>query len=167
MSKGAFYFHFSSKEEVALAAFRAKQQEMIARLQADADPSASASDELASALRRRARLFSDDPSMRCVIRLGADLNVRSGPGSEYASFQELGVRSVAGVIKRGVRSGEFGADLDPLSTARTVFAWLVGVDSLSLLDSGGKDLEERTEEVLALLMPALVARPSTDPAHKA
>ena len=101
MSKGAFYFHFSSKEEVALAAFRAKQQELIARLLADAEPGASASDELRGALRRRARLISDDPTMHCVARLGADLSVRSGPGSEYASFQELGVRSIAELIERG------------------------------------------------------------------
>ncbi len=107
MSKGAFYFHFSNKEEVALAAFRAKQQELIARLGADAEPGASASDELRSALRRRARLISDDPTMHCVVRLGADLSVRSGPGSEYASFQALGVQSIADLIERGVRSGEF------------------------------------------------------------
>lgn len=167
MSKGAFYFHFSSKEEVALAAFRAKQQELIARLLADAEPGASASDELRSALRRRARLIAGDPTMHCVVRLGADLSVRSGPGSEYASFQALGVQSIADLIERGVRSGEFAARLDPLSAARAIFAWIVGIDSLSLLDSGGKDLGERTEEVLALLMPTLAAQHPTDPAKKA
>src|SRR5579862_8264708 len=35
LSKGAFYFHFSSKEEIALAAFRAKQQEMLTLLAAN------------------------------------------------------------------------------------------------------------------------------------
>jgi AcrR family transcriptional regulator len=167
MSKGAFYFHFSSKGELALAAFRVKQQELIARLLADAEPSASASDELRSALRRRARLIVDDPTMHCVVRLGADLSVRSGPGSEYASFQELGVRSIAELIERGVHSGEFGAQLDPLTTSRAIFAWIVGIDSLSLLDSGGEDLEERTEEVLALLIPALGVHHPTKPAHRA
>ena len=170
MSKGAFYFHFSSKEEVALAAFRAKQQELIARLLADAEPSASASEELRSALRRRARLISDDPTMHCVARLGADLSVRSGPGSDYASFQDLGVRSIAELIERGVQSGEFRAQLDPLATARAIFAWVVGMDAQSLLETGGKDLEERTEEVLTLLIPALTARQPTilaDKSHRA
>jgi AcrR family transcriptional regulator len=166
MSKGAFYFHFSSKEDVALAAFRSKQQELIARLRTDAAPGASASDELRSVLRRRARLISEERTMHCVVRLGADLSVRSGPGSEYASFQELGIRSVAQLIERGIHSGEFGAQLDPNTTARAIFAWIVGMDSLSLLDSGGKDLEERTEEVLALLIPALAARHSTKQAHR-
>ncbi len=163
MSKGAFYFHFSSKDELALATFRVKQRELITRLQADAEPSASASDELCSAMRRRARLIAGDPTMHCVVRLGADLSVRSGPGSEYASFQELGMRSISQLIERGVHTGEFGEHLEPRSTARAIFAWVVGMDSLSLLDSGGRDLEERTEEVLALLIPALRARPSTAP----
>lgn len=167
MSKGAFYFHFSNKEEVALAAFRAKQQELIARLLAEAEPSASIGDELRGVLRLRARLISDDPTMHCVARLGADLSVRSGPGSEYASFQALGVRSIAEVIERGVQSGEFEARLDPDAAARAIFAWIVGMDSLSLLDSGGKDLEERTEQLLALLMPALASRHPTKPVHKA
>jgi AcrR family transcriptional regulator len=166
MSKGAFYFHFTSKDELALATFRVKQRELITRLRADAEPRASAGDELCSALRRRARLIADDPTMHCVVRLGADLSVRSGPGSEYSSFQELGMRSIAELIKRGVHSGEFGAQLEPVSTARAIFAWVVGMDSLSLLDSGGKDLEERTEEVLALLIPALGARPPTKPVRR-
>jgi AcrR family transcriptional regulator len=164
MSKGAFYFHFSNKEEVALAAFRAKQQELIARLQVGGEPGTSPSDELRSALRRRARLISDDVTMHCVVRLGADLSVRSGPGSEYASFQALAVQSIAELIERGVRSGEFAAQLDPTSTSRAIFAWIVGMDSLSLLESEGKDLEERTEELLALLMPALAARHSPNAA---
>jgi AcrR family transcriptional regulator len=166
MSKGAFYFHFSSKEEVALAAFQVKQQELIARLRADAEPGASTSDELRGVLRRRTRLISNDPTMHCVVRLGAELSVRSGPGSEYASFQELAVRSIAKLIERGVHSGEFGTQLDPITTARAIFAWIVGMDSLSLLESGGKDLEERTEEVLVLLIPALAARHPTKPAHQ-
>ena len=167
MSKGAFYFHFSSKEEVALAAFRAKQHELIAQLRADAEPHASTSEELRSALRRRARLISDDPTMHCVARLGADLSVRSGPGSEYASFQDLGVRSIAAVIERGVQSGEFGAQLVPLATARAIFAWIVGMDSQSLLETGGSDLEERTEEVLTLLIPALTTREPDKPMDRA
>jgi TetR/AcrR family transcriptional repressor of nem operon len=166
MSKGAFYFHFSNKDEIALAAFRAKQQELIARLLADAEPSASAIDELSSVLRRRARLISEDPTMHCVVRLGADLSVRSGPGSEYASFQQLAVQSIAELIVRGVRSAEFGAQLDPWRTARAIFAWIVGMDSLSLLDSEGKDLEERTEEILDLLIPALSIRPAPSSSPK-
>ena len=79
MSKGAFYFHFSNKDEVALAAFRTKQRELIARLEETAEPAASVGEELCGALRRRARLISDDPTMYCVVRLGGDLKRQIRP----------------------------------------------------------------------------------------
>src|ERR1700728_2646650 len=154
MSKGAFYFHFSSKDDVALAAFRSKQEDLIHRL-FDGDRSSSVLDEVKEIVRRRAQLVTDDPSLRCVIRLGSDLGARSGPGSEYASFQELAIAAIADLIRRGVANREFRRGLDPDATARTVFAWVVGLDSLSLLQSDAKDLVDRTEEMLALLVPAL------------
>ncbi len=157
MSKGAFYFHFPGKEQVALAAFRAKQQELIDRLMADGDGGAGVADQVTAILRRRAELVSSDPSLRCVIRLGSELRARSDPGSEFASFQDLATDTIGELIRRGIRAGEFSNRLDPEASARAIFAWIVGMDSLSLLDSAGKDLARRTDEVLALLMPALTA----------
>ena len=166
MSKGAFYFHFPSKEQVALAAFRAKQRELIDQLTAAGDPASSLADQVRRILRRRAQLLTGDPSLRCVIRLGSDLSARSGPDSEYASFQDLAVEGIADLIGQGIRSGEFGPQLEPRAAARAIFAWIVGMDSLSLLASDAKDLPERTEEVLELLIPALTARPRPGPARR-
>lgn len=160
MSKGAFYFHFSTKEEVALAAFRSKQIELIERLAVEVDANADVVDQLTAILLRRAELVSEDPSLHCVIRLGGELSARSNAGSDYASFMETATNTLAGLVRRGIRSGEFRRQLDPEATARAIFAWIVGMDSLSLLDSAGKDLAQRTDEVLALLIPALTADPS-------
>jgi AcrR family transcriptional regulator len=164
ISKGAFYFHFSSKQELALAAFRAKQEELIGRLSGDGVRYSSAADQVRGVLRRRAELVSADPSLRCVIRLGSDLGARSGPGSEYASFQDLAVDAIADLVRRGIRTGEFGGQLDPRASARAIFAWIVGMDSLSLLESDAGDLPGRTDELLALLIPALTARPQPEAA---
>lgn len=157
VSKGAFYFHFPSKEEVALAAFRAKQEELIARLVAGSEPGGTVTDQVVSLMLRRAQLVQDDPSLRCVIRLGSELNVRSGSESEYASFHDLAVDLIADLVAQGQQGREFRRELDPQATARAIFAWIVGLDTLSLLASDGKDLKERTSEVLTLLVPALSA----------
>lgn len=156
MSKGAFYFHFASKEEVALAAFRTKQKEVMGRLTAE-EPRASAVEQLAWSLRQRAQLFVEDPSLRCVIRLGTDLGARSGPGSEFSSFLKLAVAAWANLLRRGIAGGEFRRDLDPEATAQAIFSWVVGMDSLSLLQSNAKDLADRTEQMIDLLVPALSA----------
>jgi TetR/AcrR family transcriptional repressor of nem operon len=173
VTKGAFYFHFASKDELALATFRTKQQELIALLRADGpSETAGAEDRIASLLRRRAQLLRDNPSLGCVARLGSELNVRSEPGSAYASFQDVALELIAGIVDHGRRTREFRADLDPEATARAIFAWILGLDTLSLLSSRGRDLASRSEEALALLLPALRARdrprrqpvrPTTDP----
>lgn len=49
LSKGAFYFHFSSKDDLAVATFRAKQEEMVSRLFAESLPADSARVNLSEA----------------------------------------------------------------------------------------------------------------------
>ena len=158
VSKGAFYFHFPSKDELALACFRAKQEELVERL-ATGDVPASARERAAFLLRRRAELIREDPSLACVTRLGAELNVRSGPGSTYASFQDLGMAPIAELVRHGQRSQEFRGDLDPEAAAATIFAALVGMDVMSLLMSGGGDLERRTEDLIDLILHGLLDPP--------
>ena len=192
VSKGAFYFHFPSKEELALATFEAKQRELIARLAAP-EPGSSrdgpagagppsgdgpsgdgrsgdrapdrASQRLAAMLVRRNRLLRDDPSLACVTRLGNELNVRTAPGSGFASFHETPLRLIAGVVRDGQTAGEFRDDLDADAVAEAIFAWVVGIDTLSAVASGTRDLEERSGVLLALLIPAL-RRPGTDPTRR-
>ena len=118
---------------------------------------ATATERLRELLVHRARLLREDPSLRIVARLGAELNVRSGPGSEYASFQDLALDLLRGLIEDGQRSGEFRTGLDPEHAAATLFALIVGLDTLSLLDSRGEDIADRTDAALELVMPALAA----------
>jgi hypothetical protein len=119
----------------------------------------SAPERLAMLLVRRAQLIRADPSLGCVTRLGSDLNVRSGPGSTYGGFQQLALDLIAGLVSDGQRRGEFRTGLDPDGVARAVFAAIVGMDTLSLLLSGGSDLEERSQELVELILPGLLASP--------
>ena len=158
LSKGAFYFHFSSKEELAQSAFQVKQAQLLGMLAGGAEtPPASAAEALADMWRRRNRLLAKDPSLACVTRLGGELNTRSSPGSAFASSHEAPIAMLAGLVRRGQEVGEFRSDLDAGAAARAIFAWVVGTDTLSMLSTGGKDLEERSEEVLALLLAGLAA----------
>mgnify|MGYP001030245728 CR=1 FL=1 len=160
VSKGAFYFHFSSKEELALAAFLAKQHELLGRLASnDHPPEEPAADQLARMLRLRNQLLAADRSLACVTRLGNEMTARSAPGSPYAASQAAAVGLIAEIIETGRRRHEFRPELDPHATAQAIFAWVVGIDALSLSTSDGKDLEERSDEMLALLLPALLAEP--------
>ena len=155
LTKGAFYFHFASKEALALATFRYKQEQLVERLFAEGGEQPDALASLRALLRARVRHFRDDPSLACVLRLGAGLGAEAGPGSEFASYQELTIGAFADLVRRGQDEGVIRASLDPRTTGEAIFAAMVGTDRVSRLLSGRTDLERRTEELLELLVNGL------------
>jgi AcrR family transcriptional regulator len=161
LTKGAFYFHFPSKDALALAAFRTKQEQLITRLQKEVGEQPTALLQLATLLRVRARLFSQDLSLRCVLRLGAELGARAEPGSAYSNFQETALALLTAVLVRGQDEGSIRSELPVRAMAETLFAAIIGLDELSQMLAGGTDLEARTEALLAVLMPGLAAGAST------
>jgi AcrR family transcriptional regulator len=155
LTKGAFYFHFSSKKELALAAFRFKQEQLVARLFAEAAGQPDALAQLRELLRARVRVFQEDPSSACVLRLGAELGAQASPDSEFARFQELTIETFADLVRRGQQERVIRADLDARATGEGIFAAMIGADRVSRLLSGRTDLERRTEDLLDLLVHGL------------
>jgi AcrR family transcriptional regulator len=155
LTKGAFYFHFASRDELALATFRHKQRQLAAQIAAAADETATPLERLAALLRERARLLERDPTLLVVVRLGIELTMRHGAGSEYAGFAELPLELFEGVVRDGQRRGEVRADLDPRAAAETIFAGVLGIDQAALMLQPRLDVVRRTEWLLDLLVPAL------------
>lgn len=158
LSKGAFYFHFASKDDLAVATFRAKQEELLARMYAEPLPSSSM-EQMTFLLQRRSQLIRDDPTLLCVSRLGTELTARSAPGSVYASYHDLALGVIAGLVAEGQRTGQLRSDISPEAVARVIFGAMVGMDALSLLSSGGKDLEDRSADMTQLLLHGLAREP--------
>ena len=155
LTKGAFYFHFRSKEELALAVFRAKQTELVTRLREVASAQPNALQALQAMVRTRARLLESDPSLGCFLRLASELGSRFGPRSEFAASYAVPLDTMAEFVRRGQDEGVFRAALDPKAAGEAIFAVMLGVDELSMVIAGGKDLMRRTESWLAVMLEAL------------
>src|SRR5437899_5079932 len=69
MTKGAFYFHFPSKEALALEVFRSKQQEWAAKAVEAAGRRERALDKLIEMMHETCDLHETDPAARAVARL--------------------------------------------------------------------------------------------------
>lgn len=156
-TKGAFYFHFDSKEKLALATFLHKRQQLLERTLATVGEQPDALAELAEALRTRVRLLTEDPSLQCVLRLGAELGAVAGPESEFSRHHEFTIEYFTGLVRRGQAEGLVRPELDPRATGEGLFAAVVGTDRVSRLLSGRADLGRRTEDMLGLLVNGLAA----------
>ncbi len=166
LTKGAFYHHFASRDELALATFRHKQQQLVSQMAQNVDPGAAPLERLAVLLRQRARLLAHDPSLFVVVRLGIELSMRHGPGSEYATFTDLPLQLFGDIVREGQARGEIRADLEPGQTAETIFAGILGIDQAALLTPDQRDLPRRTEWLLDVLVHGLAAPISDQPQPK-
>ena len=106
LSKGAFYFHFPSKPDLAAEVFRVKQTELIEALVAEIASAGSSLDQLAAGIRARARLFDEDRTLDCLPRLASALATEPGMAEEVAAFHRGPADLVASFVHDAQAAGE-------------------------------------------------------------
>jgi AcrR family transcriptional regulator len=156
LTKGAFYFHFASKDELALAVFRTKQAELADRLRQVAAAQPDALLAVQALLLTRAEMLTNDPSLGCFLRLASELGTRFGPDSEFAASYEVPLSVISDLVRRGQEEGVFCASLDPRAAGEALVAVMLGTDELSKVIAGGADLVQRTERWVPVMTRALV-----------
>ncbi|MDQ3790673.1 MAG: TetR/AcrR family transcriptional regulator [Actinomycetota bacterium] len=148
VTKGALYFHFSSKEDLAHALVTEQfsvsdtTREPILGLQTAIDMSHDLAHSLLTNVRVRA-------SIRLVIETGTFAN--PAPDA-YTGWIEIVRRHMVAAQERG----DLKADLDPHVIARWVIASFTGVQIASQVLSGRADIHERVTEMWRIALPGLV-----------
>jgi AcrR family transcriptional regulator len=121
-SKGAYYFHFASKEDIFLELLEQWTGEQTERLRAfnEATPAAAALLESLEAFLSYGEREIAWP--RLLVEFWAQArhheNIRHGLGQAYAAWRRL----LAQAFRRAAYSGLFTAQLDPDDAARLVLA---------------------------------------------
>ncbi|WP_190128019.1 ScbR family autoregulator-binding transcription factor [Streptomyces mashuensis] len=145
MTKGAVYFHFGSKEALALAVaeefYRYLTHTMRPALEKDQDPV----DKVADLLRRAAASFRDDP----ITQAGARLQIeRQYIGVDmplpYVGFTDL----IASLLQQGLEQGLLPEGATPEALARVLVSAVFGAQHISWVLEDRSDVVERTQEVL-------------------
>ncbi len=159
VTKGALYFHFQSKEDVALAVIDAEHEiaTLAAKqiLESDVSP-------LESMLRLCADLAErlvSDPVVRAGIRLTTESSSFDRPVSLpyedwLATFEAL--------VRGAVDAGELRPDTDAEKLAHFIIPAFTGVQMVSDVFTGREDLRQRVREMWEILLPAIAASSDQD-----
>jgi AcrR family transcriptional regulator len=162
LTKGAFYFHFASKEALALAVFEHKQQQMMGRLMIEVTRHDRALDQLIAMYRARYEVVEQDPASLSALRLCSEIGGDPSLAPRLRTGMTVPIDVIAGLVRRAQEEGDVRADVDARVIAEVAFAGVVGSDEVSAVLSGGADLRSRGEEFLALFLDAIRARPHSD-----
>lgn len=158
-TRGALYFHFSSKEEIAVAVTRLQYDmwpEVVARVQAAAPTPLDALQGLLDEIVDR---FQHD----VVVRAGVRLLMERDLVSPDMPMPFLGwERLLCQVLEPARAAGQLRPGVDPEVEARVLTAAFFGVQHRSLVLNDRQDLPQRLAEFYVRWLPAVSADPAFD-----
>ncbi|MGX1762425.1 ScbR family autoregulator-binding transcription factor [Streptomyces lydicus] len=158
-TSGAIYFHYASKEKLALAIVEehfATWPHLISRHR---QPGLPALDKLVGLSFEVARAFRDDIVVRAGARLWSERKAIDTPLP--APF--LGwIEAVTQLLEEAAGNGELATDVPPAATAHGIVCAFFGLHTVSDALDGRRHIEEHLDDLWQLLLRGLQAEP--DPA---
>lgn len=147
VTKGALYFHFASKEDLAQAVLSEQDQHLAAP-----DRNSKVQQLVDTALLHAHRLQTD-PMVRAGVRLTMDQTSqgldRAGP---FLRWREV----VVELLEKAQAQGELMPHVVPAEAAGVLVGSFAGIQSMSHALSGYQDLMARSAELMRHLLPSLV-----------
>ncbi|MET8697519.1 ScbR family autoregulator-binding transcription factor [Kitasatospora sp. NPDC004723] len=149
VTKGALYFHFPSKEELALAVIEG-QEAWLATWRSASDSPTQTVIDLGYAF---AHSLLDDPLLRGAIRLTIEHGSFTQPQvGTYQSWTD----AARELLERALEVGELRPGVRPASAAGVIIGAVTGIQLSSQVLMDRKDLLQRMADLWALLLPGLV-----------
>jgi AcrR family transcriptional regulator len=155
LTKGAFYFHFPSKEALAIEVFRAKQEQWIARTTTAVAAEARAIDQLNAMLDCGCDIYEDDASARVVGRLCVELSREKDLAAQMTEHLTAWFEIVSRLVERAQQEGDVRPELDARTIGETIVSAFIGVEQVSDALTGLRDLRRRMENLRAFVMSAI------------
>jgi AcrR family transcriptional regulator len=165
LTKGAFYFHFPSKKQLALAVIEEKQRQWVDSVQAMIKDEPRAIDQLRQVAFALVRLHRDDPSAFSVSRLTRDLARVPDVNDLVRDHTRAWVGMLAGLITRAQADGDLPRTIAAGDLAALLVAATDGLKDLGgLLDAPSRAARAfgRRMEALVTLVDALRYRATAD-----
>lgn len=153
VTKGGFYFHFASKEALALAVLRYKQEQWAGRVLAATMRHERAIDQLRAMVDSLCELHEQDPSAKSIGRLCRELAEDPNLVPQLAPQFTTWIDLTTALFARAQDEGSIRADVDAQAAGEAAVASFVGMEILSEVD--GRPLRPRVEGLVGLFLTAL------------
>jgi AcrR family transcriptional regulator len=153
LTKGALYFHFESKETLALAVIDVQHQRATAlgaELLHSEQPGLQVLLRMAFELARQLRT---DPVSRAGIRLTMESSNLTAP---VVTPYDDWIAACDVLLRRAILDGDVRADVDVPAAARFISPAFTGVQIVSDVLTGREDLIQRIVEMWSFVLPSLV-----------
>lgn len=151
-TKGALYFHFKSKEELAQAIIGEQHVISIASVDAIAATGGSALEQMVMLSYEFGHQMVHDPIVRAGIRLTLELSAVAGPAEPYLGW----ISAYERLSERASAEGDLLDTIDPKTLARFGIGAFTGVQLVSNVLTGREDLQQRLDEMWLLLLPGIM-----------
>ena len=155
LTKGAFYFHFPSKEALALDVFATKQEQWLAIVGDVLGRHPRAIDRLNAMLDCGCEMYEADASARVVGRLCVELSRVRKLAPRLTGYLTVWFDMVAELIRAAQAEGDARTDLDPRATAETIVSAFIGVEQVSDALTELGDFRARIENLRTFAMAAV------------
>ena len=155
LTKGAFYFHFPSKEALALDVFGTKQEQWQAAILSVMQDHPRAIDRLNAMLDCGCEMYEVDASARVVGRLCVELARERRLAPKLTGYLRAWFQMVAELIRTAQTEGDARTDLDPQATAEVIVSAFIGVEQVSDALTELGDFRARIENMRTFVMAAV------------
>ncbi|MDI9913682.1 ScbR family autoregulator-binding transcription factor [Rhodococcus sp. IEGM 1379] len=152
-TKGALYFHFASKDELAQYVIAEQHRMSIESVQAISATSSSPLEQLVMLTHEMARQIVEEPIVRAGIRLTLELSTFEGPVEPYADW----IAACTALVQRAKDAGQIKGSVDTGALGRFLPAAFTGVQLVSNVIARRADLTERVDEMWKLILPGVVS----------
>ncbi|MET7935561.1 ScbR family autoregulator-binding transcription factor [Streptomyces sp. NPDC005322] len=155
-TSGAMYFHYTSKERLALAVMEEHFATWPPLIERYAAIEARPLDQLVRLSFAVARAFRDDIVVRAGARLWTERTLIQAPlPPPFVGWMD----AVGQMMEKARAEGDLAAHVDPLPAARTVVCAFFGLHTVSEALDGRRLVEDHLTDLWTLLLPSLRARP--------
>jgi AcrR family transcriptional regulator len=160
LTKGAFYHHFETKDDLFFAVVQSVQEKWQNAVGREIMQVENALDQLTVLLNSHARLLRQEPTL-CLVIMGLTAEMEDDNSGHIAALHGVYaalITVIEGIVQNGQARGQVREDVDARLTAVNVVGLLRGLSCFGVLNDMGLDCEIVIQEFEPVLLDGLRPR---------